>query len=131
MMGGGQNFIFFGSTPGPFACQAKTHPCQAPTVSYSWVQYIAPSIWIWLITSSKTERACTNIYARSLDFVRYGRVGLMEMGKIISFHYWYNSISHYSYNKLTSKSMTNLFKNTARMHPIFSPTLISTAFISE
>ena len=53
---------------------SEPHPRQAMTVSYSWAQYIAPSICIWLITSSKTERACANRNASLLDIVRYGRV---------------------------------------------------------
>ena len=75
MMGGGQNreeifnFVFPSPRPGldprTFRMPSELHPRQATTVSYSC---------IWLITSSKTERACANRYARLLDFVRYGRV---------------------------------------------------------
>ena len=35
---------------------------------------------IWLIMSSKTERACANRNARLLDFVRYGRVRRLHIG---------------------------------------------------
>ena len=83
MMGGGQirgeMFICFchtrpGLDPGPSACQTNHTSRQATPVIHSWAQYIAPSTCIWLITSSKTERACDNRNTRLLDFVEYGRV---------------------------------------------------------
>ena len=90
MMGGGQNwgeiFNLF-VTPRPrldprtLRMPSEHHPHQAMTVSYPWAQYIAPRICIWLITSSKTERACANRNARLLDFVRYGRVRVMDIKK--------------------------------------------------
>ena len=60
--------------PRTFHMPSKTLRRQATTVSYSSVQYIARSKFIWLVTSSKTERACTNRYARLLDCVRFGSV---------------------------------------------------------
>ena len=78
MMGGGQNrgeiFIFCwshptpGSTPGPSACQVNHTPAR-----------LCPSsMCIWLITSSKSERACANRNTRLLDFVEYGRGRLLQ-----------------------------------------------------
>ena len=58
MMGRGQNrgeiFIFVvtprpGLDPRTFRMPSEPHPRQAKTVSYSWAQYIAPSICILLI----------------------------------------------------------------------------------
>ena len=69
MMGGGQNrseiFNWFvmhqpGPDPRTFHMPSEAHRRQATTVSYSCRQYIARSKCIWLITSSKTERACAN-----------------------------------------------------------------------
>ena len=76
-MGGADNWRQFllllctdlGSIPGPSACQVH---------SYSFVQYTALSKYIWLITSSKTKRACANRYARLLDLVRLGSVRVIR-----------------------------------------------------
>ena len=56
-----------GSIPEPSGMPIVAHLWHAMTVSNSFAQYIALSKCIWLITSSKTERACAN---------RFGTKGL-------------------------------------------------------
>ena len=85
MMGGGQDrremFTFVVThrpvlDPRTFHMPSKARRRQATTVSYSCTQYIARSKCIWLIKSSKTERACANRYMPAcwilLDLEAYG-----------------------------------------------------------
>ena len=46
--------------PRTFRMSSEAHRRQATTLSYSCAQCIVRSRCIWLITSSKTERACAN-----------------------------------------------------------------------
>ena len=85
MMEGGPNrgeifnyFVTPGSTPDlPHAKQTPLSPSHDSQLLLGAV-YCGQYMYIWLITSSKTERACANRNARLLDIVRYGRVRVID-----------------------------------------------------
>ena len=88
-------------------------PLKAPTSGFinPYSVEVLLIICIWMITSSKTERACTNRNARLLDFVRYGWVRVI---KVVS-----NQLAFIALNilhwPLLSRQKSKLYQNELAM----------------